>query len=98
MLGSLPGKAPRLPALPVLGNSLIASLMPGLRNFGIRSLQKDGLPQDFRLGSNWLRQGAVGRWRATGQVQRLEMSGVEAWGGRLAFPGGTGEAPGGTGA
>ena len=59
-VGSLPGKAPRLPALPVLGNSLIASLMPGLRNFGIRSLQKDGLPQDFRLGSNWLRQG--GSW------------------------------------
>ena len=43
-------------------------------------------------------KGAVGRWRARGQVQRLEMSAVEAWGGRLAFPGGTREAPGGDGA
>ena len=100
LLGSLPGKAPRLPALPVLGNSLIASLMPGLRNLEIKTLQKDGLPQDFRLGSNWLRQGDSWALEShTGQVQRLEMSGVEAWGGRLPFQGGgTGEAPGGAGA
>ena len=73
--------------------------MPGLRNLEIKTLQKDGLPQDFRLGSNWLRQGDSWALEShTGQVQQLEMSAVEAWGGRLAFPGGTGEAPGGAGA